>query len=130
MTTNTIVLIIVVVAIALLVIGAVAWVARDKRDKSRRAEAQRIRGQARDEKRHVTQREAHAEETAAKARAAQAEADIKAAQAKGLQQEAADHHRAASTSRDELRGHLERANDLDPDSPTAADGPASRVPRT
>ena len=43
------------------------------------------------------QREALAEETAAKARAAQAEADVKAAQASGLQQQAAVHRGEAVT---------------------------------
>ncbi len=87
MTTNTIVLIVVVVLIALLLIAALAWVARNKRNQHRHTEAESIRGEARDESRHVAQREARAEETAAKARAAQAEADIRTAQAKGLQQE-------------------------------------------
>ena len=66
-------------------------------------EAEAIRGQARDEDRQVKQREARADETAAKARAAQAEADVKAAQATGLQQQAAVHRSEAATSRDELQ---------------------------
>jgi hypothetical protein len=63
---------------------------------------------------HVTQREALAEETAAKARAAQAEADIKAAQAKGLAQQAAGHRSEAVTSRDDLNERFDRADALDP----------------
>ncbi|MCV7172368.1 hypothetical protein H7I41_20845 [Mycobacterium manitobense] len=117
MDTNTIVLIVVVALVALLVLAALAWVARKKRDQHRHTEAENIRGQARDEDRHVTQREARAEETAAKARAAQAEADIKAAQAKGLQQQAAGHRHEATTSRDDLNQQFERADALDPASP-------------
>src|ERR1700754_862450 len=58
-------------------------------------------GQARMENRNVTQREALAEQTAAKARVAQAEADIKTAQAKGLRQQAAGHRSEADTSRED-----------------------------
>jgi len=104
MTATTIVVIVDVALAALLFLGVLAWVSRTKRNDHRHAEAEAetIRGQAREENRHVAQREARAEETAAKARAAQAEADIKTAQAKGLQQQAAGHRSEAVTSRHDL----------------------------
>ncbi len=118
MTTSTIVLIVVIALAALLLIAALVWVARNKRNQHRHTEAENIRDEARDESRQVAQREALAEETAARARAARAEADIKAAQAKGLQQEAAGHHREAVASRDDLNEQFDRADTLDPATPT------------
>lgn len=114
MSTNTIVLIIVVALAALVLVAALVWAARNKRNQSRHDEAETIRSEARDENRHVAQREARAEETAAKARAVQAEADVKTAQAKGLQQEAAGHRHEATNSRDDLNEQFERADALDP----------------
>lgn len=125
MTTNTIVLIVVVVLVALLLIAALAWVARSKRNQHRHTEAESIRGEARDESRHVAQREARAEETAAKARAAQAEADIRTAQAKGLQQEAAGHEREAVSSRNDLNEKFDRADTLDPATPSPQSSPTA-----
>jgi len=67
---------------------------------------------------HVKQREAMADETAAKARAAQAEADVKAAQASGLRQQAAVHLGEATTSRGQLNEQWDRADTMDPATPT------------
>lgn len=128
MSTSTIVLIVVVALAVLLLATALLWAARNKRDQRRHTEAESIRDQARDENRHVTQREARAEETAAKARAAQAEADIKTAQAKGLQQQAAGHRREAVTSRDDLNEQFGRADALDPATP-APQSAADNHPR-
>jgi hypothetical protein len=114
MSTTTIVMIVGVALAVLLLLGVLAWVARNKRNDHRHAEAETIRGEAREETRHVVQREARAEETAAKARAAQAEADIKTAQAKGLQQQAAGHRSEAVTSREDLDEQFDRADALDP----------------
>src|SRR6478752_2833425 len=114
MTTSTIVMIVGVALAALLLIAALAWVARNKRNQHRHTEAETIRVKAREDNRDVLQREARAEETAAKARAAQAEADIKTAQAKGLQQQAAGHRREAVTSRENLDEQFDRADALDP----------------
>ena len=83
MTTSTMVLIVVVV-VAILLIATIAWVARNKRTQHRRVEAGDIRDKAAEQSHKVGQREALADETAAKARAAQAEADAKAAHATGL----------------------------------------------
>ncbi|MGE5695589.1 MAG: hypothetical protein ACM4D3_10260 [Candidatus Sericytochromatia bacterium] len=119
MTTSTIVLIVVVAVAAIVLIGALGWVARNKRNQRRHVEAGNIRDQAREETRHVRQREALADETAARARAAQAEADVKSAQASGLQQQAAAHRGEAVTSRDELNQQFARADKMDPHSQTS-----------
>ncbi len=114
MTTSTIILIVVVAVAALLCLAGLVWVARNKRNQHRHAEADKIREGAKEETLHVKQQEALADETAAKARAAQAEADVKAAQASGLQQQAAAHRSEAATSRDQLNEQWDRANKLDP----------------
>src|ERR1700730_8229410 len=114
MTTSSIVLIVVFAVAALLLIAALAWLARNKRNQHRHVEAGKIREAAKDETLQVKQREALADETAAKARAAQAEADVKAAQASGLQQQDAAHRTEAATSRDQLNEHWDRADKLDP----------------
>ncbi|BBY41084.1 hypothetical protein MMAN_52180 [Mycobacterium mantenii] len=115
MTTSTIILIVVAV-VAIVLIAALVWVARNKRNQHRHIEAGKIRDQAREESLHVRQREALADETAARARAAQAEADVKSAQASGLQQQAAAHRGEAATSRDELNQQFARADKMDPHS--------------
>lgn len=127
METNTIVLIVVVALAALLLLAAIGWLAVRERNQHRHHEAESIRDKAREEDQHVSQREALADETAAKARAAQAEADIKTAQAKGLQQQAAGHRREAVSSRDDLNEQFERADTLDPATPTAAGDAATRT---
>jgi|SRR5271169_9030 len=114
MTTSTIVLTVIVAVAALVLIAALVWVARNKRNQHRHVKAEQIRDQANEETLRVRQREALADETAAKARAAQAEADVKAAQASGLQQQAAAHRSEAVTSRDQLNEQWDRADKLDP----------------
>jgi hypothetical protein len=114
MTTSTIVLTVIVAVAALVLIAALVWVARNKRNQHRHVEAEQIRDQAKEETLRVRQREALADETAAKARAAQAEADVKAAQSSGLQQQAAAHRSEAVTSRDQLNEQWGRADKLDP----------------
>jgi hypothetical protein len=71
----------------------------------------------------VGQREALADETAAKARAAQAEADAKAAHATGLQHQAEMRRTDAATARDEVNQEFERADTIDPDTHTNGDTP-------
>jgi FtsZ-interacting cell division protein ZipA len=119
MATSTIVLIVIAAVVAILLIAGLTWVARNKRNQHRHVEADKIRQDAQQETLHVKQREALAEETAAKARAAQAEADVKAAQASGLQQQAAVHRGEAVTSREHLNEQWDRADTLDPASPTS-----------
>ncbi|SPM34384.1 hypothetical protein AFM11_28400 [Mycobacterium rhizamassiliense] len=119
MATSTIVLIVIAAVVAILLIAALTWAARNKRNQHRRIEAGKIREDAQQETLYVKQREALAEETAAKARAAQAEADVKAAHASGLQQQAAVHRGEAVTSREHLNEQWDRADTLDPASPTS-----------
>ncbi len=117
MTTSTIVWIVVVVA-AVLLVAAIAWLARKKRTEHRRVEAGGIREKAVEQSHEVGQREALADETAAKARAAQAEAEAMVAHAAGLQHQAQALRTDAATSRSELDREFERADKIDPDSPT------------
>ena len=123
MTTSTIVLIVVIAVAAILAIAAIAWVARKKRTEHRRVEAGDIREKATDESHKVGQREAFADETAAKARVAQAEADAKTAHAAGLQHQAQVRRNDAATARDEVNQEFERADKIDPDSQTPDDKP-------
>ena len=115
MTTSTIVLIAAVAVVAVVVIAAIAWVARNKRTQHRRVEAGDIRDKAAEQSHKVGQREALADETAAKARAAQAEADAKAAHATGLEHQAQIRRSDAATARDEVNQEFARANKIDPD---------------
>ena len=115
MTTNTIVLIVVVAVVAIVLIAAIAWVAHNKRTQHRRVEAGDIRDKAAEQSHKVGQREALADETAAKGRAAQAEADAKAAHATGLQHQAEMRRSDAATARDEVNQEFARANKIDPD---------------
>jgi len=123
MTTSTIVLIVVIAVAAILAIAAIAWVARNKRTQHRRVEAGDIRDKATDASHRVGQREALADETAAKARVAQAEADAKAAHAKGLQHQAQVRRSDAASARDEVDQEFERADKIDPDTHTNGDTP-------
>ena len=123
MSTSTIVLIVVIAVAAILAIAAIAWVARKKRTEHRRVEAGDIRDKATDESHKVGQREAFADETAAKARVAQAEADAKTAHAAGLQHQAQVRRNDAATARDEVNQEFERADKIDPDSQTPDDKP-------
>ena len=119
MTTSTIVWIVVVVVAAVLLVAAIAWVARKKRTEHRRVQAGDIRDKAVEQSHEVGQREALADETAAKARAAQAEAEAMAAHSAGLQHQAQARHTEAATSRSEVNREFERADKIDPDSPTS-----------
>jgi FtsZ-interacting cell division protein ZipA len=120
MTTSTIIWIVVVIA-AVSLIAAIAWVARKKRTEHHRVQAGDIREKAVEQSHKVGQREALADETAAKARAAQAEAEAMAAHAVGLQHQAQTHRTDAATSRSEVNRQFERADKIDPDSDASAD---------
>jgi len=123
MSTTSIVLIVVVAVVAILLIATIAWVARNKRTQHRRVEAGNIRDKAAEQSHKVGQREALADETAAKGRAAQAEADAKAAHATGLQHQAEVRRTDAATARDEVDQEFERADTMDPDTHTNGDTP-------
>jgi hypothetical protein len=96
-------------------------VGRKKRTEHRRVQAGDIREKAVEQSHEVGQREALADETAAKARAAQAEAEAMAAHAVGLQHQAHTHRTDAATSRSEVNRQFERADKIDPDSDASAD---------
>jgi FtsZ-interacting cell division protein ZipA len=119
MTTSTIVWIVVVAIAAALLIAAIAWVARKKRTEHRRVQAGDIRDKAVEQSHEVGQREALADETAAKARAAQAQAEAMTAHSAGLQHQAQARHTEAATSRSEVNREFERADKIDPDAPTS-----------
>ena len=123
MTTRSIILIVVIAIAAILLIAAIAWVARNKRNQRRHVEAADIRDRAVDQSHKVGQREALADETAAKARVAQAEADAKAAHAAGLQHQAQVRRTDAATARDEVNQEFERADTIDPDTHANGDTP-------
>jgi FtsZ-interacting cell division protein ZipA len=123
MSTSSIVLIVLVAVVAILLLATIAWVARNKRTQHRRVEAGDIRDKAADESHKVGQREALADETAAKARVAQAEADAKTAHATGLQHQAQVRRSDAATARDSVNQEFERADKVDPDSQTPDDTP-------
>jgi FtsZ-interacting cell division protein ZipA len=119
MTTSTIVWIVVVVVALILLVAVIAWVGRKKRTEHRRVQAGDIREKAVEQSHEVGQREALADETAAKARAAQAEAEAMAARSAGLQHQAQARRTEAATSRSEVNREFERADKIDPDAPTS-----------
>jgi FtsZ-interacting cell division protein ZipA len=123
MSTSSIILIVVIAMAAILLIAAIAWVARNKRTQHRRNEAGDIRDKATIESHKVGRREALADETAAKARVAQAEADAKAAHATGLQHQAQIRRTDAASARDDVNQEFDRADKIDPDSQTRDDTP-------
>jgi hypothetical protein len=120
MTASTIVWIVVVVIAAALLIAAIAWVARKKRTEHHRVQAGALREKAVEQSHKVGQREALADETAAKARAAQAEAEAMAAHAVRLEHQAQARRTDAATSRSEVNRQFERADKIDPDSGASA----------
>jgi FtsZ-interacting cell division protein ZipA len=115
MATSTIIVIVIVAVAAILILAALAWVLRNKRTQHRRVEAGDIRDKAAEQAHKVGQREALADETAAKGRVAQAEADAKTAHAAGLQHQAQTRRTDAATARDEVNQEFERADKVDPD---------------
>lgn len=107
------------VAIAILVIAALVFLALRIRNQRRHVAAERIRESAREAATKVERREALADETAARARAAQAEAEAKAAEAARLQDRAQAHQAAAATSREALNEQWDQADRIDPSKRTA-----------
>lgn len=104
--------VIAIVAAVVLIAAVVAAIATTRKRRHRQAEE--IREQARLESASVDRREALAQETAAKARAAQAEAEVKAAEAARLQERAAQHQSEASESREQLQERWTHADKIDP----------------
>jgi hypothetical protein len=119
MATSTIIAIVFAAVGAVLLLIALGFVMRNKRTGRRRVEAGDIRDRAAEQSHEVGQREALAEETAARARVAQAVADAQTAHASGLQHEAEARRSDAATARDELNQEYRRADTIDPDSQNA-----------
>ncbi|CAN5226049.1 hypothetical protein BH09ACT8_BH09ACT8_24560 [soil metagenome] len=113
MATNTMWIVIAIVA-AVLVLGALVWAGRSRRNHKLHGEAERIRGEVEQESAQVARREALAEETAAKARAAKAEAEVKAAEAARLEERALTHRSSVESSRDDLDDRRAHADSIDP----------------
>ncbi len=77
-------------------------------------EAERIRSEVEEESAQVARREALAEETAAKARAAKAEAEVKAAEAARLEERALSHRSSVESANDDLEERRAHADHIDP----------------
>ncbi|GAA2791601.1 hypothetical protein [Mycolicibacterium pallens] len=114
MASNNVVWIVIAVVVALIVIGALVWVGRKRQVSRRVAKADDIREEVRQDQLKLQHREAVAEETAAKARAAKAEADAKAAEAARLEANAAKHREDATAHREDLDERARHADSLDP----------------
>jgi len=113
MSTSTI-WIVIAALVAFLVIVAVIFAVNGVTRGRRQRQAEEIREQAKVATTRVERRQALADETAAKARAAQAEAEAKAAEAARLQERAATHQSEVATSREQLDEQWERADSIDP----------------
>jgi hypothetical protein len=100
---TTIVIVIIVVAVVVILLVASVWVLMRKRREHQRVEAEGIRDRAAEQEFEVGQREALAEETAARGRAAKAEGEAKAAQAERLAQQA-HVHRSEAAEHEHRRG--------------------------
>jgi len=125
MSDSTIILIVVVASVAVLVPIALAFIARNKRTERRRRQAGEIREKAAEQAHEVGQREAHAEQIAAKSRAMRAESEALAAQAENLEHRPHQHRSDAATARSELDSEFQRADKIDPGAP-ASDTPPAR----
>jgi hypothetical protein len=105
---------VIIVVVAVLIIGVLAFVARSASNRHHRVQADRIREDVHEKGERLAKREAVAAETEAKARAAQAEAEVKAAEAARLQERASEHREHLESTREELDARREKADALDP----------------
>jgi FtsZ-interacting cell division protein ZipA len=124
MDSTTVVWIVAAIA-AVIVIAALVFAARSRRNRHRHVEAERIRDDLTTHTAKVDKRQALADETTARARAAEAEAEAKAAEAARLKERAADHHEAVATSREDIEERRRHADKLDPKT-RVEDEPAQR----
>lgn len=124
MASNTVWIVFAVIA-ALIVIGALLFVGRTRQATRRKAQADEIREEVRQEQLTLQHREAVADETAAKARAAAAEAEAKAAEAARLEANAAKHREDVAAHREQIDERVSHADSLDPR--VDADNDARRV---
>ena len=115
MSDNNTLWIIVAAVVALVVVVGLILLARNKRTKTRRDEAQRLRTELDSERDQVAKRQALADETDARARAAAAEAEAKAAEARRLSERASSHQETAATHLEDLDERSKHIDKLDPD---------------
>lgn len=113
MNNTTIVVVVVAVVLALLLLAVLAWAIRSRAHQRRQAEAQQIRERVDEVSQQLERREAFADETEHKARAAQAEADAKAAEAARLQQRVQADRSDLASAREELDAQCARADEID-----------------
>jgi FtsZ-interacting cell division protein ZipA len=113
MNSSTVVWIVVAVA-AVIVLAALVFAARNRRNQHRHVKAEHMREEITTHVQKVDKRQALGDETAAKARAAEAEAEAKAAEAARLKEQAAGHHEAVATSREDIEQRRKHADRLDP----------------
>lgn len=106
--------IIVAVVVALIVLGAVVFLAGKARHRRRAEEADRIRQEVAEDSRRVDRQTALAQEAEARARAAQAEADAKAAEAARLADTAASRRQTLDSAKEHINSRLSEADELDP----------------
>jgi hypothetical protein len=118
MATGTVIVIALSAIAAVLIFVALGVVLRHRRTAHRRVEAADVRDRAAEQSHEVGQREALADETAARARVARAEGDAKTAHAAGLKHQAQALRNDAATARDDVTKEFERADTIDPDSQT------------
>jgi hypothetical protein len=105
---------IVVAIVAVIVLAALVFAARSRRNEKRHVQAEQMREELTTHGQRVDKRQALADETAAKARAAEAEAEAKAAEAARLKEQAAGHHDAVAASREDIEERRKHADWLDP----------------
>ena len=105
---------IVVAVVAVIVLAALVFAARSRRNQRRHVEAEQMREELTTHVQKVDKRQALADETAAKARAAEAEAEAKAAEAARLKEQAAGRHDAVAASREDIEERRRHADRLDP----------------
>ncbi|MFL6173212.1 MAG: hypothetical protein ACJ716_10035 [Marmoricola sp.] len=117
---------VILIIVVLVLAGAAVLIARkvsERRTEGKRGRAAELREQASATQRGIREKQAEADETAARAKAARAEADRQQAEAKKLEARAADKRSTLSEHvqrRDEL---LQEADRIDPDaSPTEDSG--------
>lgn len=127
MDSTTVVWIVAVIA-AVIVIAALVFALRSRRNQHRHIEAERIREDITTHTAKIDKRQALADETAARARAAEAEAEAKAAEAARLKARAVDHHEAVATSREDIEERRRQADELDPKTRVQDDAPEAAEP--
>jgi FtsZ-interacting cell division protein ZipA len=116
---------IVIAVVVVLVVLAVAFFAMRRSQSAQRTKSHELRDDAVERGAVVDQREAEAQEVAARAQMAKAEADAKAAEAARLESVAQQQQAHAADSREDVDEQLQQADRLDPDIDTPDTAAAS-----